>query len=106
MNENTETEVSTHSELHNFIDYAQAGERCCYHRGHLSYDRDKNTKSLGDGDRIRLGELADLALVAAESGLVTLIQRREGEEVWAYIAVRTNKRVRPKHVDENQDLEA
>lgn len=106
MNENSETTVSTHDELHNFIDFAHAGDRCCYHHGHLSYDRDRHTKSLSEVERIRLGETADLALVAADSGLVTLIQRREAVEVWAYIAVRTGKRVRPKNVDEHENLEA
>jgi hypothetical protein len=92
MNEQT---VSTFDELHYFIDHARPGERCCYHRGFLSYDRDPETKALPAAARDRLGKMADLALVAADTGLITLTQRREGDELWSYIAVRTQKRVKP-----------
>lgn len=55
------------------------GESVIYHRGHLAYDRQHNR---------RLSKAATMAMKLADDGLISLVQRRIGECVWDYIAVR------------------
>jgi hypothetical protein len=90
----SETEISNVDELNAFLSSAKPGERRIYYRGFLWVDRYRKSQVLSEVDRLRLDELANAVLVAAESGLLRLFQRRQADDVWEYIAIRTAGKVR------------
>lgn len=66
---------------------AEAGERLTYWRGHLAIDASPLTSQLRGEDRLRLGDLSDLAWRMAQKGWVHLLQRRHGAHDFSYVAV-------------------
>ena len=67
----------------------RAGSGACfeYHRGLLSLDRSPDS-NLPEARRRALSRVADLALNAAERGRVHLVQRRNGELDFSYLAIK------------------
>jgi hypothetical protein len=86
MTPTTEATVTTPAELFAFVKGAKRGQRCRYHNGSLQNDR------CGDsmGPQM-LHLLAKAALKLADNDLIHLLQRKEGEESFAYLAVRSRK---------------
>lgn len=67
-----------------WLDFAEPGERYVYHYGYLARDRDWANS---DG-RTAIRQLANLAMGAAQTGLVHLVQRRLDDNYYEYIAER------------------
>jgi hypothetical protein len=66
---------------------ALPGQQLQYHRGHLIWDRSP-ASALAEGERRALARAADAALQAADDGLVHLVQRRNGELDFSYLAIK------------------
>lgn len=66
---------------------AVPGDRIIYHRGFLAIDVSPLTFKLPDAERRTLLRVAQRALQLAEDGLVHLVQRRIGEELFIYLAI-------------------
>ena len=66
---------------------ALPGQQLEYHRGHLIWDRSP-ASALAEGERRALARVADAAWHAADDGLVHLMQRRNGELDFSYLAVK------------------
>lgn len=79
--------VRTENDLCDRLADAQAGDVITYHVGMLARDRSPQTQILSN-DRCRnLGAVADRVLQLAEAGWVHLVQRRLGEESFAYLLI-------------------
>jgi len=79
--------VLTENDLCDRLADAQAGDVITYHVGMLARDRAPQTQVLSL-DRCRdLGAVADRVLQLAEAGWVHLVQRRIGEECFAYLLI-------------------
>ena len=79
--------VLTENDLCDRLADAQAGDVITYHVGMLARDRAPQTHVLST-DRCRdLGAVADRVLQLAEAGWVHLVQRRLGEECFAYLLI-------------------
>ena len=79
--------VLTENDLCDRLADAQAGDVITYHVGMLARDRAPQTQVLS-ADRCRdLGAVADRVLQLAEAGWVHLVQRRLGEECFAYLLI-------------------
>ncbi len=76
-----------------WVAQAMPGDRLEYHRGHLAVDADKITSNLDLNARAELALLRDRAFWSEGQGLVHLVQRRLGLDLFAYIAI-----ARPKPV--------
>ena len=70
-----------------WLSRAAAGEALTYHTGFLACDVNNTVSALREADRLELTHLARSARWAAEEGLVHLIQRRQGPEQFAYLAI-------------------
>lgn len=77
-----------------WLQSALPGESCEYHRGHLAADRNPITTRLGERARAHVDHTANLALGMEATGRVALVQRRLGDGVFSYLAVKTGTRTR------------
>jgi hypothetical protein len=77
-----ETAARTLVQFGGWLAIAQPGDRALYHTGFLARDRQ---------DSDRLDEFADHVALLSDSGMVSLIRRRVGEERWDYLAERTRR---------------
>jgi hypothetical protein len=79
---------------------ALPGQQLEYHRGHLIWDRSP-ASDLAEDERRALAKVADAALQAADDSLVHLVQRRNGELDFSYLAVKaarpSSRRPSPSH---------
>jgi hypothetical protein len=73
-----------------WLQRADPGACLEYHRGLLSLDRSPDS-NLPEARRRALSRVADLALNAAERGRVHLVQRRNGELDFSYLAIKANR---------------
>ena len=73
-----------------WLQRAEPGACLEYHRGLLSLDRSPDS-NLPEARRRALSRVADLALNAAERGRVHLVQRRNGELDFSYLAIKANR---------------
>jgi len=87
----TEYKITSKALLETFCAEAPVGATCVYHRGYLTKDRDAQMSNLTDPDRLRLDALADYAQQQGKCGILTLLQRRIGQNAWEYLAVRTRQ---------------
>jgi len=79
--------VLTENDLCDCLADAPAGATITYHVGMLARDRAPHTQVFSP-DRCRdLGAVADRVLLLAEAGWVHLVQRRLGEERFAYLLI-------------------
>ena len=76
-----------------WVGRANPGDRLVYHRGLLAFDAGPDNDALTLAARQQLRLVADRAWVLAQDGLVQLVQRREGEGVYAYTVI---ARLRPR----------
>jgi hypothetical protein len=79
--------VSTENELHDRLARAEPGAALIYHIGMLARDRDRLATTLTPEQRDELNALASRAWRLAASGWGNLLQRRIGEECFAYLLV-------------------
>jgi hypothetical protein len=61
-----------------------------YHRGYLIFDRSPVSK-LSENERRLVAKLADAALQAAAEGRVHLVQRRNGDFDFSYLAIKRSQ---------------
>jgi len=80
-----------------WIGQAAAGEAIIYHIGLLARDRAPQTQVLPPELCRELSAVADRALRLAEAGVVHLLQRRLGEERFAYLLVVRPRPRRSRH---------
>jgi hypothetical protein len=66
---------------------AEPGAALEYHRGLLVVDRSSGSE-LSNEERRTVARLADAALQAAEEGRVHLVQRRNGDFDFSYVAIK------------------
>jgi len=81
--------INSEAELERFAANAAPGSVCEYYNGDLARDRahvDDKGESHGS---VKLNRLAHAALRYAKLGVLHLVQRREGEGSYAYLAVRS-----------------
>ena len=76
-------EVRTVDEFTAFLTLAKRGEMAIYHRGFLARD---TRRPHVENTKVR--QLAEAAKVANKNGIATLTQRRLGEGVYEYLAIR------------------
>ena len=76
--------------FYGWLERARAGEQLEYHRGLLIRDRSP-ASDLADHDRRALAEMADAVFRAAEDGRVHLVQRRNGEFDFGYLAIKASR---------------
>ena len=74
--------------LRAWLDRATPGASVEYHRGLLARDRSPDSE-LREDVRRRVAEVADAACRAAEDGRVHLVQRRNGEFDFSYLAIKS-----------------
>jgi len=67
---------------------AVAGDVIEYHRGHLAEDRNPTTSRLPEAACARVDRIADTALAMEAAGQVLLMQRRLGDGVFDYLAIK------------------
>jgi len=79
--------VSTENELHDRLASAEPGTAIIYHIGMLARDRDRLATTLTPQQRDELNALASRAWRLAAAGWGDLLQRRIGEECFAYLLV-------------------
>jgi hypothetical protein len=77
----------TEIELCGWLNQAEPGEALEYHRGFLGIDRTPLGRPMSLKDRIDLIDVAERAMRLAEQGIVHLVQRRLGDDTFAYLAV-------------------
>ena len=77
----------TESDFCTWLSSAVSGDGLTYHSGFLARDVNNTVSALRDADRMELTHLARSARWAAEEGLVHLLQRRQGPEQFAYLAI-------------------
>jgi hypothetical protein len=70
-----------------WVGSAAPGEKLAYHRGHLALDCEVPPGVAADRTRSQLRRVARRARMAAEMGLVHLVQRRNGPGDFTYIAI-------------------
>ena len=90
----------TPADLDQWIAKSHKGERFVYHLGNLMHDRRfKVTLGTSGGTtvirNIPLGDVADAAIDAYQNGYVVLAQKRIGEDLFEYLAIRTKKYRKP-----------
>jgi len=78
--------IDTPLHLAAWAEAAPAGAVIVYHRGLLMYDRGNFRQGLDK--RILINKVGNIARDLSDQGLVHLFQRREGDGVCAYLAVR------------------
>lgn len=86
----------TPKELANWIAKSHKGDRFTYHTGHLVHDRAFRANLAHSGGFLKvrvipLDNIAKAAVEAYEAGYVVLAQKRLGEDVFEYLAIRTKK---------------
>ena len=67
---------------------ANPGATLIYYRGHLGHDRMPSTKALPEMLRRQLVDVASRVQQAADDERVFLLQRRNGEHDFSYVAVK------------------
>ena len=73
---------------------ALLGQQLEYHRGQLIWDGSP-ASALAEGERRALARVADAALQAADDGVVHLVQRRNGELDFSYLAIKAARTAEP-----------
>jgi hypothetical protein len=81
------------TDLCRWLGAAAPGDQLVYHRGFLAVDRDPIAGRLTERERAELRRVARRAMLAAESGLADLVQRRNGAGDFTYVLI---ARARPK----------
>ncbi|GGC64387.1 hypothetical protein GCM10011504_48130 [Siccirubricoccus deserti] len=79
--------VLTENDLCDRLADAMAGAIITYHIGMLARDRDKAASQLPPDERLELIAVAERARRFSEAGLAHLVQRRVGEERFAYLLI-------------------
>lgn len=77
-----------------WLGQAAPGDAIEYHRGFLAIDCVPQTERMSARERVELIHLARCAFLAAENGLVHLVQHRNSENDFSYLAI---ARPRPKN---------
>jgi hypothetical protein len=85
------TPFTTAEELLSFVVGAWPGDRAEYHRGYLMVDADLEFSTLGEPELARVIKLRALARDLSDRGLVHLVQEREDDFVYRYLAVRSRR---------------
>ena len=70
-----------------WLSAAAPGDTLQYHEGYLSIDASRSSGRLPEGPRVELMQVAHRAWLAAQRGHVHLVQRRIGDNTFAYLAV-------------------
>lgn len=91
MNQNT-TSVLAPEAFRGWLKRAGPGQQLEYYRGYLVRDR-WPTSDPSEDERRALGRLAEAAWRAADEGLVDLVQRRNGEFDFSYLAIKRGQPV-------------
>jgi hypothetical protein len=73
-----------------WVQRAEPGACLEYHRGFLSLDRSPESDLSEDRRRV-LSRVANLALEAADRGQVHLVQRRNGDLDFSYLAIKASQ---------------
>ena len=81
------------TDLCRWLGAAAPGDQLVYHRGFLAVDGDPIAGRLSERERAELRRVARRAMLAAESGLADLVQRRNGAGDFTYLLI---ARARPK----------
>ncbi len=81
----------TAADLELWLGRALPGNALDYHRGFLALDRVTLGSRLSKEDAGELDRVATAAMAAAEAGLVHLLQRRNGDGDYTYLAVMARK---------------
>ncbi len=77
-----------------WVGQAVPGDRLAYHRGYLAIDTGSESQFGTPAQRHELRRVADRAWKLAQSGVVHLVQRRDGEAEYTYfVVVRPRPRV-------------
>ena len=79
--------ILTEIELCGWLGQAAPGDAIEYHRGVLALDRCRIGGRLSEQDATELSRVADRAWLAAQRGLVHLVQRRNGPDDYSYLLV-------------------
>ena len=79
------------SAFNNWLEAAKPGDRTEYHRGHLVVDRDNGFSHLGEKSRRELCVIADRAASLADEDRLVLAQRRVGDGLFIYFAIKTKQ---------------
>jgi hypothetical protein len=83
----------TESDLCRWLGAAAPGDQFAYHRGFLAIDCDPTSGRLTQREKADLRRVAHRAMLAAESGLAHLLQRRNDPGDFTYLVI---ARPRPK----------
>lgn len=87
------------SSYYAWFDSAPAGRKVQYYFGDLRFDRDPENHPVLNAEKRReldaLNSLADRILQDAREGFVNLFQRKHGDNLYEYIAVRQECRIDP-----------
>lgn len=87
------TTFATEAILCRWVGVAAPGDQLVYHRGFLALDCDPSNGRLTQREKAELRRVARRAMLAAESGLAHLVQRRHGPGDFSYVLI---VRPRPK----------
>jgi hypothetical protein len=90
----TETQLTTAEAFKAWLAKAKPGDRCCYYVGLLAADASAEMSKLKPRARIALERLKEQTWEQASQGRVELTQRREGEQMCAYLATATSAQMR------------
>ena len=88
------SELTPVEEFSVWMQAADPGARCTYHRGFLLADRSPKGRVLAREARQSLNAVADLAWQSVMRGTICITQRRHGPEDYSYIAIK-RQHVRP-----------
>lgn len=77
----------TESDLCRWLGAAAPGDQLVYHQGFLAADLEPTSDRLTPREKERLRRVARRAMLAAEAGLVHLLQRRLGPGDYSYFLV-------------------
>jgi hypothetical protein len=89
--------ISDEDDFCGWLGASLPGDRCCYYQGFLAVDTDPSVSPLGKAERKVLKQLGNRAMLAADLGLVHLIQRRDGPNLFSYFAVVARPRDHERH---------
>lgn len=70
-----------------WLNQAEPGDVMEYHRGFLALDRSFASEARTEDERLALNQIASLAMRLSDRGLINLVQRRVGDERFAYLAI-------------------
>jgi hypothetical protein len=90
----------TEAILCRWLGAAAPGDRLAYYRGFLAVDCDSSSDRLTQREKVELRRVARRAMLAAETGLAHLVQRRNGANDFTYFLV---ARTRPQPAEGSLD---